>query len=451
MKRLQKTFRRIWEEIGAFVAIIRQRVRRKSRVKTGTTIRASITSAKAGVPRGASYHTSVKKPGVKVVLQKLNKRSIKMTAAAAAVVVAAVVLGVTLGGKGAQATGADDTPVKEAAAQSTDPETTVPAEASPTITQATPVLSDPFSTPIATTAPEVAEMIPGCHDTRIIEVQEKLMELGYLGNDEPTDYYGSGTKYALQLFQRSHSLQVDGLLGEKTMTALFSGDAMPYTVRLGDRGTDIKSMQERLKELKYFSGEATGEFGVRTETAVKNFQKRNGLSPDGIVGENTIEALFSESARPASGSSGGGGGSSGGSSGSHGGGTTIATWEPDSAKVEALIDFAKTMLGREYVKGGKGPDVFDCSGLVYYCLNNSGYRIGYMTSGGWANCSLPKVTKMSDMRRGDIICFKGHVGIYLGNGQMIDASSTQDEVRICTNVLTSAYWKKNFICARRLF
>jgi len=74
-----------------------------------------------------------------------------------------------------------------------------------------------------------------------------------------------------------------------------------------------------------------------------------------------------------------------------------------------------------------------------------------MTSTGWANCSLPKVTSLSDMKRGDIICFKGHVGIYLGGGQMIDASSTQGKVRICSTVLTSSYWKTNFICARRLF
>jgi cell wall-associated NlpC family hydrolase len=228
---------------------------------------------------------------------------------------------------------------------------------------------------------------------------------------------------------------------------LFSADAEPYTVRNGDSGTDVKSIQERLKELKYFSGEITGEFGDRTETAVKNFQKRNGLSPDGIVGEETREALYSDSARSASGS----GGSSGGGGGSHGGGTTIATWEPDSAKVEALIAFAQTLLGKTYVQGGKGPDVFDCSGFVYYSLNHSGYSIGYMTSSGWAKCSLPKVTSMSDLRRGDIICFKGHVGIYLGGGQMIDASSTQGQVRISTNVLTSSYWKRYFICARRLF
>ena len=461
MKPLQKIIRRIKEKWSAFLAWARRITRRvgRSKVKASNTINAVTTPSRKVSPPVGYHKASSKNTGIKAFLQKLNKRSTWLIAAAGtAAVVIAVVLGVVLGGNGAQATGTSGKASAEEAAMLSvlqESPAAVSEEALPTPAQSTAALvSNPMSTPIATTAPEVAELIPGCHDTRIIDVQEKLMELGYLGNDEPTDYYGNGTKYALQLFQRSHSLQVDGLLGDQTLTALFSEDAMPYTVKLGDHGTDVKSIQERLKELKYFTGEATGDFGERTETAVKNFQKRNGLSPDGIVGENTREVLYSESARSASGSSSGSsGGSSGsiGSSGSHGGGSTIATWEPDSGKVDAFIAFAKTLLGHTYVLGGKGPDVFDCSGFVYYCLNQSGYSIGYMTSGGWANCSLPKVTSMSDMRRGDIICFKGHVGIYLGNGQMIDASSTQGKVRISTNVLTSSYWKKNFICARRLF
>ncbi len=362
------------------------------------------------------------------------------------VLVAGIVLTIALASRGG-AQAAQAAPADSPAAA------TMSASTAPTTAQQATTAVE--ATPVPTTAPEAVELLPGCHDERIITVQERLMDLGYLGSDEPTDYYGWGTEYALQLFQRKHSLQVDGILGDNTMTALFAGDAMPYTVKLGDTGTDVSTIQERLKELKYFSGEVTGDFGDRTETAVKNFQKRNGLSPDGNVGESTREILFSDDARPASGSGGSSGGSGGsggsGSTGSHGGGTTIATWEPDSAKVEALISFAQTLLGKKYVTGGKGPNVFDCSGFVYYCLNQSGYSIGYMTSSGWARCSLPKVTNMSDMRRGDIICFKGHVGIYLGGGQMIDASSTQGKVRISTTVLTSSYWKRNFICARRLF
>ncbi len=311
------------------------------------------------------------------------------------------------------------------------------------------VTATPELTPIPTTAPDdKPDLVPGVHDPQLIDIQQRLMDLDYMDEDEPTDYYGNGTKYALQLFQRKNGLQVDGLLGDKTLTALYADDALPYTVKIGDRGSDVVAMQERLQELKYLKAGHTGYFGTDTETAVKNFQKRNGLSADGNVGEYTREVLFSEDARAAKTS---GGGSSAGGSGGSGGGTTIAVGDPDQASVDKLIEIAKSKLGCEYTRAAKGPNEFDCSGFVYYCLNTAGYRIKYMTSSGWAKSSLPKVTSMGDMKRGDIICFRGHVGIYLGDGQMIDAGSSSDNVRICSNIMGSAYWKRNFICARRVF
>ena len=331
----------------------------------------------------------------------------------------------------------------------------------------------PEAKTVPTTAPDTPDtpdLVPGCSDPRILDVQERLMELGYMGEDEPTDHYDYGTEYALQLFQRKHSLQVDGLLGEQTESALFSKDAKPYTVKLGDKGTDVEGIQERLQELKYMKAGSTGYFGTDTETAVKSFQKRNGLSADGNVGDNTLEILYSEDAKPAktssggssggsSGSSGGSVGSSGGSGGSSGGtggssGSDVSEpppGDPDDASADALIEFAKTQLGKKYVRGGKGPNVFDCSGFVYYSLNQVGYKIKYMTSAGWAKSSLPKVSKMSDLQKGDIICFKGHVGIYMGDAKMIDASSSQGKIRICSNIFDSSYWTRNFICGRRVF
>ncbi len=311
----------------------------------------------------------------------------------------------------------------------------------------TAAVATPEPTPIPTTAPDEADLVPGVHDPRIIDVQERLMELDFMDPDEPTDFYGNGTKFALQLFQRKNNLQVDGLLGEQTITALFSEEALPYTVKLGDRGNDVVAMQERLQSLNYLKAGHTGYFGTDTEAAVKSFQTRNGLSADGNVGEYTREILYSEDARPAKTTSSSASSSGGGS----GGGSVIAVGNPDEASVDKLIEIAKSKLGCNYTRAGKGPNEFDCSGFVYYCLNTAGYGIKYMTSKGWANCSLPKVTSMSDMVRGDIICFKGHVGIYMGDGQMIDAGSSDDQVRICSNIMSSKYWTRNFICARRVF
>ncbi len=392
--------------------------------------------------------------------------------AGTAVVIIAVVLIVTLAKPAADnVTGGAYAALVGAIATQTPVPAEQTAEITPAATQtdkpvSTPVpTEDPDSTPVPTTAPEEdAPLQPGIHDPRVIELQSRLMDLGYMDNDEPTDYYGGGTRFAIELFQRKHSLQIDGLLGTNTQAVLYSDDAMPYTVKMGDKGNDVKEIQERLKELKYFSGSATGEFGEKTETAVKSFQKRNGLSADGNIGENTREVLFSEDAKEAKPSSSGGGssggGSSGGSGGSSGGGSSgggsggsktgpVATEDPDSGKADTLIEFAKTLLGKEYTRGGKGPNDFDCSGYVYYCLNHSGVKsIKYMTSGTWAKSSYPRIDKIGDLKKGDIICFKGHVGIYMGDGKMIHASSSADKV-VIGNAFSS-WSKRNFICGRRV-
>lgn len=118
-------------------------------------------------------------------------------------------------------------------------------------------------------------------------------------------------------------------------------------------------------------------------------------------------------------------------------------------KIEALIGAAEAQLGKRYVRGGKGPDVFDCSGLVYYALQSSGNKIPYMTSRSWAASSYPRVDSLNDLQRGDIVCFRGHVGIYLGDGTMLDASHSRGKVRMTYNIQSSSYWQRNFICGRR--
>lgn len=307
----------------------------------------------------------------------------------------------------------------------------------------------PEPTPIATTEPVEEKLAPGVNDTRVIEIQLRLMELGYMDMDEPTDFYGYWTEYALQLFQRKHNLQVDGIVGDITLEMLYSDEAMPYTVKLGDRGYDVASLQKRLQSLKYLKAGSTGYFGTDTEAAVKAFQKRNGLYADGNVGEQTRETLYAENARAAKTSS--SGGSSSGGGGSSTGNQPVEVGDPDKASADALIDFALTQLGKPYVRGGKGPKTFDCSGFVYYCLNKVGHKINYMTSTAWRSANYPTIKSFKDVKKGDILCFNGHVGIYMGNGKMVDASSSNGKIVTRSNIFSSSYWTKNFRCAKRVF
>lgn len=415
----------------------------------------------------------------------LWKNRIAVIAAGAAAVVLAAMLGLTLPVSVGQAQtglraallpaqqGAAIFSVRAASAEvspspSPSPSPVPKASAEPVLnsTAADTPADTPEESPVPTIAPEPKTLEPGCNNPRIAEVQLRLMELGYMEKDEPTTYYGYGTEYALQLFQRKHALQVDGLLGEKTMAALFSDEAQPYTVKLGDRGTDVKSIQEQLIALKYLKTGSTGYFGTDTEAAVKSFQQRNGLTVDSCVGSRTLEALYSDDAKPARIVS---GSTKKISKTENKNGKTDAKTDqkdnnldtridegevpppPDTASADALVEYAKNFLGTKYVRGGKSPKGFDCSGFVYYCLNQVGYNIKYMTSAGWAQSDLPKVTSMADLQKGDIICFKGHVGIYMGDGNMIDASSSFGGIRIAKNILSSSYWKKTFICGRRVF
>ena len=125
-------------------------------------------------------------------------------------------------------------------------------------------------------------------------------------------------------------------------------------------------------------------------------------------------------------------------------------WFGDSRSNE-LIDFALTQLGKPYVLGGKGPDYFDCSGFVYYCLNSIGFEIRYMTSTTWRSADFTTIDNMEDIRKGDILCFDGHVGIYMGDGMMVDASSSNGMIVTRSNIFASSYWTNNFMCAKRVF
>lgn len=302
-------------------------------------------------------------------------------------------------------------------------------------------------------------LIPEVKSSEVPKLQARLMELNYMDKDEPTEYYGGMTQQAVSYFQRKNGLPVDGVAGIETQQVLFSDEAKLYTVSNGDEGIDVSGFQERLAELDY-PVSSTGFFGDETESAVKYFQRMNGLDDDGTIGAMTKDVLFSEQAIPAepppepeqsssSGSGSGGGSSSGGgrsSGGGGGGGGASTTHIANPGSVQAFIDAAYAQLGKPYRTAGKGPDSFDCSGLVYYALSLSGNGIGYMTSGGWAGSGYATVGSIDDLQPGDVICFTGHVGVYVGGGTMVDASSSNG----CVVERGLGSWaRNNFICGKR--
>lgn len=95
----------------------------------------------------------------------------------------------------------------------------------------------------------------------------------------------------------------------------------------------------------------------------------------------------------------------------------------DAVTGNAIVDRAYGKIGCWYEWGACGPNTFDCSGLVSYCLTGSYTRLGTtLTFMGW--------TRVSDPQPGDICTSATHCGIYIGNGQMIHAPQTGEQVKI---------------------
>lgn len=157
----------------------------------------------------------------------------------------------------------------------------------------------------------------GDSGSKVTQLQNALKLLGfYTGGVDGK--FGSGTKNAVIQFQRANGLTADGLAGTKTQTLLYaqvnngisggtssSGSSssgtssgtsgFTRTLRKGYTGADVIAVQQKLKELGFYSGSVDGVYGTGSIAAVKKFQQQNGLTADGLVGSRTYAALMSAS------------------------------------------------------------------------------------------------------------------------------------------------------------
>lgn len=153
----------------------------------------------------------------------------------------------------------------------------------------------------------------------IKRMQTRLKELGYLNGKADGDF-GDATEAAVRYFQQRNNLTVDGKAGQKTLDKLYSSSAkaakatptptakptktpkvtatpkaddLDYYLENGASGTKVRTLQNRLIELGWLSGQADGKYGNATEYAVKAFQKRySSLWDDGVAGPDTLKQLY---------------------------------------------------------------------------------------------------------------------------------------------------------------
>ena len=297
--------------------------------------------------------------------------------------------------------------------------------------------------------------------------QQILINLGYL-EGEADGNFGLGTQNAIKAFQSRNDQIVDGYLGPDTRKALDNPNAIPFSMRIGEQSDSVKELQNYLVKYGYLdSNKATGYFGELTKAAVASFQKKNGLTADGLAGAKTMSLLSSgnvkkntkttNSGSTANSSTGTTGKTSSNSAGSSSGTSAVSVpqtsyvgtgGETVSGSAANLVAIAASKIGCDYTWGAKGPNEFDCSGFVYWCLNQAGVNISYMTSSEWKNPGRFKRVSYNELKAGDIIVVSGHVGIVAGGGTIIDASNGRDGV-VHRNL--GSWWANHFVAGWRIF
>lgn len=139
----------------------------------------------------------------------------------------------------------------------------------------------------------------------VAAIQEALEELDLYYADI-TGHYGRKTERAVMLFQRKYRLPQTGVVDETTLAQLYlvTGQSVPekasgtlsasLVLRHGSTGEAVRILQENLTVLGFYKGEITGRYGNLTKEAVRLFQRKNGLSSDGVAGPKTLAEIEHE-------------------------------------------------------------------------------------------------------------------------------------------------------------
>lgn len=215
------------------------------------------------------------------------------------------------------------------------------------------------------------------------------------------------------------------------LALLLSGyvsNAEAAVLKDGVRGGAVFELQSRLAALGYSVGEVDGVFGNATSSAVARFQQESGLIADGVAGEQTIRALEDAASR------------------------IQVVSRGTSGKVQAakVIATAKRYIGVPYVFGGEDPSGFDCSGFVQYVLDKHGIEMPRTAD---LQYGIGVAVSKKNLQPGDLVYFStylpgpSHVGIYIGNGQFINAQSSKG---VAIANMNSKYWATRYIGAKRI-
>ena len=193
--------------------------------------------------------------------------------------------------------------------------------------------------------------------------------------------------------------------------------------QIGDQGSEVAEIQGQLASIGY-DVYADGDFGPATAEAVKAFQSSQGLEADGLIGPATYRALM--------------------------GREIPQVTRGSNVIARRIVSSSMAYIGVPYVFGGTSPGGFDCSGYVRYVFAQAGI---YLPRTADAQYEMGTPISTGELRPGDLVFFSTYdygasdVGIYLGDGNFINASSSRG---VAIDSLYSGYWGSCYIGARRV-
>ncbi|WP_026678959.1 C40 family peptidase [Fictibacillus gelatini] len=180
------------------------------------------------------------------------------------------------------------------------------------------------------------------------------------------------------------------------------------------------------------SGDSLWGIAKKFGTTVSRLKSLNHLSSDLIYPGQKLKVT-------------GTGGSSAGTGTSS---STSTANKNGSISTSKLVSDAKALIGTPYQWGGTTPSGFDCSGFIYYVLNKQ-ISVPRLSTAGYWNM----MKSVSSPQVGDFVFFEtyksgpSHMGIYVGGGNFINASSSYG---VTISNMNSSYWKPKYLGARRM-
>lgn len=245
--------------------------------------------------------------------------------------------------------------------------------------------------------------------------------------DGPSSAASSSNGSSTQSNQSSGTASSSNGAGSTSASSQTSGSSSTQSSSSNNSGSTTNSSQASQSSGAASSSQASG-----STSSSQSSQSSSAQSSSSNAGSSSSSSASTSSSRAVSKNT----VSSSSNSGSYSG--------------SAVAQIAQKYIGAPYRFGGTTPAGFDCSGFVYYVLNEAGKSIGRLDAAGFYSNSY----RVSNPQPGDLIFFENtyksgisDVGIYLGNNQFISDSDKSVSIKSLSN----SYWKSHFNSIRRLY